>query len=189
MNKVKCTGVLVLTLCLVNVSYSQQPTSAPSKGKTAVSATAVRPPAGTCDCYYSTDCKGRNSTCQRGTYCLPSGKSDGVCNIGTAPTSLPNLDTLSEENRVLLLSDRKAISAAVDAYLRSFIKAIENGGGLPDPNLLQDALDVRLSQTAHDRVEQTVWVSLDAVMGWDFESPTPLQKAQGFAGNVREVGG
>jgi hypothetical protein len=93
------------------------------------------------------------------------------------------------ENRAVLLSDRRAISAAVDAYFRSFVKAIENGGGLPDPNLLQDALDARLSQTAHDRVEQAVWVSLDAVIGWDFESPTPIQKAQGFAGNVREVGG
>ena len=187
MNRMECTVFFILTLCLVHVAYSQQ--SDPTRGRIAVSTDTVPPPANICSCYYSRDCKGRTATCQRGTYCLPSGKNDGVCNIGTAPTALPNLDALSVENRALLLSDRRAISAAVDAYFRSFVKAIENGGGFPDPNLLQDALDARLSQTAHDRVEQVVWASLDAVIGWDFESPTPIQKAQGFAGNVREVGG
>ena len=189
MNRMECTGFFILTLCLVHVAYSQQPPSDSTRGRNTATTTTVPPPANICSCYYSSDCKGRTATCQRGSYCLPSGKNDGVCNIGTAPTPLPNLDALSEENREVLLSDRRAISAAVDAYFRSFVKAIENGGGFPDPNLLQDALNARLSQTAHDRVEQAVWVSLDAVMGWDFESPNLIQKAQGFAGNVREVGG
>ena len=38
-------------------------------------------------------------------------------------------------------------------------------------------------------MEHAVWLSLDAVMGWDFQYPTNIQRAEGFVGNIREVDG
>lgn len=142
-----------------------------------------------CTCYYSSDCRGRNSTCDLGGRCLPSGKKDGTCNIGTAPPLIGSADVPPVEQNNLVAADKLAVSSALDAHFRSFIKATENGGGHPDPELLQSAQNVRLSEEGHSRVERAVWVSLDAVMGWDFQYPTAVQKAEGFEGNIREVEG
>src|SRR4051794_15757653 len=121
----KLISLLIATLCFGSFAFSQ----------------------GRCNCYYSTDCvKGRHPTCQLGSNCLPQGKNDGVCEISAAPALTPTLDPLPSTLKDLRSAERSAISSALDAYFRSFIKAIEKGGGNPDSELLQSALSVRLSQ-------------------------------------------
>lgn len=141
-----------------------------------------------CNCYYSNDCnKGRNPVCQVGGNCLPMGKLDGECSFIAAPP--PDLSTLTSKDLELISADKLAMSAALDAYFESYMKAIENGGGQPDAKSLQKALDVRLTQKERQNVEMAVWVSLDTMMGWDFMYPTQTQRAAGYFGNIREVGG
>src|SRR5216684_2061448 len=155
-----------------------------------VVAAAPRSPVILCNCYFSTDCKGRIALCQLGTGCLVQGKNDGSCTIGGAPPPGANLSAaMSNEEKSRVVAERLALSSAVDSYFQGFLKAIENGGGHPDPKLVQDALDTHLSKAGHDRVELAVWQSLDAVMGWDFNYPLTQQRAEGFVGNIREVDG
>jgi hypothetical protein len=149
----------------------------------------VTPNVTTCNCYLPTNCRGRNSTCQVGGGCLPQGKNDGVCFIGTAPPSATALAEMSEQDKSLVLTQNRAMSDALDVYFKSFMRAIANGGGRPDPVLLSSALNVPLSDVGRDHVEKAVWISMDAVMGWDFQTPTTIQRAQGFQGNIREVDG
>jgi hypothetical protein len=81
------------------------------------------------------------------------------------------------------------MSSALNAHFMGFIKAIKNGGGQPDPKLVHLAQNAHISQDEHDSVETAVWLSLDAVMGWDFDYPSKLARTEGFVGNIREVGG
>lgn len=164
----KTVSLLVCTLLFETMAFSQ----------------------GRCNCYYSTDCvKGRHPTCQLGSNCLPQGKNDGVCEIEAAPQPTSSINTLSEESRKLRSAERLVVSSALDAYFKSFLKAIEEGGGNPDSELLRSALNVRLSQPERHDVESSIWVTLDALMGWDFQYPTALQRTEGFWGNIREVDG
>jgi hypothetical protein len=117
---------------------------------------------------------------------LGNGKNDGKCQIGVVPP--PGTAQATSDPKVIL-ADREAMSSALDSYFRSFIKAIDNGGGQPNGKLLQSAFDTRLSRAGHENVELAVWISLDAVMGWDFQYPTALQRTEGFVGNIREVDG
>jgi hypothetical protein len=142
-----------------------------------------------CTCYLPSDCKGRNAVCGLGGSCLPQGKKDGKCEVPASPPSAVAAGATVTTNTELVATDRLAMSSAIDAYFRSFIKAVEKGGGHPDSDLLATAQNVRLSQAQHSIVEEAVWVSLDAVMGWDFQYPTDMQKIEGFVGNVREVHG
>jgi hypothetical protein len=96
---------------------------------------------------------------------------------------------MSNEERSRVVAERRVLSSAVDSYFQGFLKAIERGGGHPDPKFVQAALDAHLSKNGHDHVELAVWQSLDAVMGWDFNYPLMFQRAEGFVGNIREVDG
>ncbi|HEY6252387.1 MAG TPA: hypothetical protein VI685_20725 [Candidatus Angelobacter sp.] len=133
----------------------------------------------TCNCYYTSDCTGVNY-CQGYGNCTPSGKLDGTCStIAVASDSAKTAQAVKEKP--------EAISAAVDSYFQAFLKAVKKGGGVPDPELVAAAQKVQLSQNGHDGVEHAVWVSLDAVMGWDFMYPNKLQRSFGAVGNIREV--
>jgi hypothetical protein len=128
----------------------------------------------TCDCYWSADC-GTGNTCGGYGSCTAGGKSDGTC-------------------RYVGLSKRlerpASLGAAVDSFFKAYEKAIERGGGVPDADLVRAAEEVPLSRGGHDLVEYAVWVSLDAVIGWDFMYPSISQRATGdYYGNIREVGG
>ncbi len=129
------------------------------------------PENGACNCYYSSDCSA--GTCGGYGSCGASGKNDGTCS--TVGLSI-------RENPI-------AISTAIDYYFKAFGKAIENGGGHPDADLAKAAEAVPLSTGGHNLVEYTVWVSLDAVMGWDFMYPSSFLRTSGFLGNIREVNG
>lgn len=156
----------------------------------AVLAAAAPPPVTLCDCYFSTDCKGRTALCQLGTGCLVQGKNDGKCQIsGSLPPSANLNVAMSNEEKSRVVAERLALSSAVDFYFQGFLKAIENGGGHPDAKFVQAALNTHLSKSGHDRVELAVWQSPDAVMGWDFNYPLTFQRAEGFVGNIREVDG
>jgi hypothetical protein len=182
------------SLCVVGLAFSPRPTAPKTATKPELpvasppGARAMKIPTTLCACYYASDCRTRNALCNYSGSCLPQGKNHGLCDL-VAPPPSTNLDAVSNENRGLVVAERIAISSAVDSYFQGFMKAIENGGGHPDPKLVRAALDIRLSQNLHDRVELAVWVSLDAVMGWDFEFPLKFQRAEGFMGNVRDVGG
>lgn len=147
----------------------------------------------TCNCYYSSDCSSGN-TCGGLGDCRANGKSDGKCSVRAATDDsgygmilgkkLPpgKLPTAKPE-------DSAALSAAVDGYFQAFLRAIKRGGGLPDEKLVATAQKTQLSQVGHQDAEYTVWVALDAVMGWDFMYPNKLQRASGYVGNIREVHG
>ena len=174
------------TLLLITLTVAQhsKPTKLSLSNK---SDSEFSPAVVNCDCYYSTDCKGRSALCRLGDGCLPQGKNDGRCDLTAAPEngSAVSSNTAKEQNVI----ERRAIASALDAYFQSFIKVTEKGGGRPDASFLQSALTVPLSKATHERVEEAVWVSLDALIGWDFQYPTNTQRAQGFFGNIREVHG
>jgi hypothetical protein len=146
-----------------------------------------------CNCYYSSDCSSGN-TCGGLGDCKANGKSDGKCSTNAASgdsgygiimgNKLPHgkLPTTQKE-------DSTALYAAVDGYFQAFLKAIKQGGGLPDKKLVAAAQKTQLSPVGHQDAEYTVWVALDAVMGWDFMYPNKLQRTSGYVGNIREVHG
>jgi hypothetical protein len=142
-----------------------------------------------CTCYYSRDCSS-GQTCGGMGNCVADGKKDGSCSqtVPAASVSLPNLSSRKAKHSTAK-EDRAALQGAVDAYFQAFLKAIERGGGRPDPKLVQAALKTPLSKAGRDRVEYAVWVSMDAVMGWDFMYPSKFLRASGFVGNIREVNG
>lgn len=134
----------------------------------------------TCNCYYSSDCIGVNY-CQGYGNCTPSGKLDGTCTtIGIAID--PSTTTQAQ-----VKEKPEDVYAAVDSYFQAFLKAVKKGGGVADPELVAAAQKVHLSQSGRAGVERAVWVSLDAVMGWDFMYPNKLQRSWGAVGNIREV--
>jgi len=134
----------------------------------------------TCNCYYTSDCTGVNY-CQGYGNCTPSGKLDGTCStIAVASASAKTGQAPAKEKS-------EAVYAAVDLYFQAFLKAVKKGGGVPDPEFVAEAQKAHLSKSGHDGVENAVWVSLDAVMGWDFMYPNKLQTSLGAVGNIREV--
>lgn len=141
-----------------------------------------------CTCYYSRDCSS-GQTCGGYGDCAADGKKDGSCSKDT-PAFLQT-PAIPLRDRVPLNSKRDsgALYAAVDAYFQAFLKAIERGGGRPDSKLLQVALNTPISKARRERVEYGVWVSLDAVMGWDFMYPSQFLRSSGYVGNIREVNG
>src|SRR5262245_42593539 len=78
-----------------------------------------------CTCYLNSDCKGRNSFCDSFGGCLPQGKKDGKCNTPASPPSAVSVDVSVIKNGELAVTDKLAMSSAIDAYFRSFIKAVE----------------------------------------------------------------
>ena len=192
MQLTKLTAVVLFAcgLGVAGLAFSPH-LAAPSAATSSLSlAAATPPPTVLCNCYFSSDCRLRNGLCQYGTGCLTQGKNDGACTVVGAPPPSTNLSAaMSNEEKSRVVAERLALSTAVDSYFQGFLKAIENGGGHPDPKLVQAALDTHLSKDGHDRVELAVWESLDAVMGWDFNYPLTFQRAEGFVGNIREVDG
>ena len=81
------------------------------------------------------------------------------------------------------------IYSAVDGYFQAFLQAVNHGGGVPDPQLIRTAQKTLESESSLNDVEYGVWVSMDAVMGWDFMYPNKLQRTSGYVGNIREVHG
>lgn len=136
----------------------------------------------TCNCYYSSDCTGVNY-CQGYGNCTPSGKLDGTCST----IAVANTVDSARSGQVPVKEKAEDVYAAVDSYFQAFLKAVKKGGGVPDPELVAVAQKAHLSQSGHDGVERAVWVSLDAVMGWDFMYPNKLQRSWGAVGNIREV--
>jgi hypothetical protein len=98
-------------------------------------------------------------------------------------------DPLRKKQLPLPKQDPAAVYAAVDSYFQAFLKAVNQGGGVPDQKLVAAAQKAMPSKTGLDNVEYAVWVSLDATMGWDFMYPSKLQRASGYVGNIREVHG
>jgi len=137
-----------------------------------------------CNCYRSNDCRARQALCQLGQGCRGVGKYDGLCDLNAA-----SVKKGGGHSGTLSSADRTAITGAIDAYFKSFMVAIEKGGGNPDPTLFATAQGARLPQTEHLRIKNVVWTVLDAMMGWDFMYPTKEQIADGYPGNVREVHG
>jgi len=146
-----------------------------------------------CNCYYSSDCS-KGNTCGGMGDCTASGKSDGTCSINANSGGGDVAPILSKKQRLILPQASKkesdiALYAAIDGYFQAFLKAIKQGGGVPDKKLIDAAQKTGLSKKGHDDVEYAVWVALDAVMGWDFMYPNKLQRATGYVGNIREVHG
>jgi hypothetical protein len=98
-------------------------------------------------------------------------------------------DPLRKKQLLLPKQDPAAVYAAVDSYFQAFLKAVNQGGGVPDQKLVATAQKAMPNKTGLDNVEYAVWVSLDATMGWDFMYPSKLQRASGYVGNIREVHG
>ncbi|SRR6266700_1654882 len=147
---------------------------------------------GQCNCYYSSDCS-KGNTCGGLGNCTPNGKSDGKCSTNAASLNghgivLSNRLPQGKQPRVTK-ENSVALYAAVDGYFQAFLKAVKQGGGLPDKKLVTAAQKTQLSKVGHRDAEYAVWVALDAVMGWDFMYPNNLQRATGYVGNIREVHG
>ncbi len=133
--------------------------------------------AGSCNCYYSSDCSSGDA-CSYGGTCTPSGKKDGTCK-GNA-----ELETQKSTNHSSLL-----VARAVDLYFEAYLSAIRKGGGHPDPTLINMAQNVPLSSKTHEIIQQGTWITLDALMGWDFMYPPEYLRSRGYWGNIREVHG
>jgi len=140
----------------------------------------------TCDCYYSSDCSS-GKTCGGYGNCTASGKLDGTCSGGSE--EIFSKGPLDKKLLPTPKQDPAAVYAAVDTYFQAFIKAVNRGGGVPDQKLLATAQKAAATEAGRRDVEYAVWVSMDAVMGWDFMYPNDLQRASGFVGNIREVHG
>ncbi|SRR5579871_385196 len=161
----KMVGLLVCSLLLIGVSSAQDFEVAG------------------CNCYYSSDCSTGRSCGGYGS-CSGSGKNDGTC----SSTIVTGIDPLHKQ-LPMPKQDPAAVYAAVDSYFQAFLMAVNHGGGVPDQKLVAAAQKALPSKPVLDNVEYAVWVSMDAVMGWDFMYPNKLQRASGYVGNIREVHG
>lgn len=126
---------------------------------------------GSCNCYYSSDCTSPDY-CSYGSSCTPSGKKDGTCK-GNAELAIQN-----STNPLL-------VARAVDLYFEAYLRAIRKGGGHPDPTLIKMAQNVPLSSKTHEIIQDGIWVTLDALMGWDFMYPPEYFPRPGYWGNIR----
>jgi len=146
-----------------------------------------------CNCYYSTDCS-KGNTCGGYGSCTASGKSDGTCSTNAVEGG-GDIGMILGKNRPaqkqlpMPKQDPTAVYAAVDSYFQAFLKAVNQGGGVPDQKLVAVAQKAIPSKAGLDNVEYAVWVSMDAVMGWDFMYPNKWQRKTGYVGNIREVHG
>lgn len=125
-----------------------------------------------CNCYWSSDC-GTGNSCGGYGSCNAGPKNDGTCTY----------NGLLKKR----LESPVALGSALDYFFKAYLKAIDRGGGAPDSVLVEAAQSVPLSSPGHDLVEYTVWVSLDAEIGWDFIYPSTFLRVSGFPGNIREV--
>jgi hypothetical protein len=139
-----------------------------------------------CKCYYTYDCGSGGGSCGGYGNCTADGKLDGTC---SGSELIAAKDPLNKKNLPLPKQDPAALYSAVDSYFQAFLKAVNKGGGVPDQKLVAAAQKTMPSKAGLDNVEYAVWVSLDAVMGWDFMYPNKLQRASGYVGNIREVHG
>jgi hypothetical protein len=175
----KIVGLLVCSLLLIGAAFAQS--SAPQNSMSVDSVGVVK---GTCNCYWSSDCS-TGSTCGGYGNCTASGKLDGTCSTVVVTSS----DPLKKQQLPMPKQDPAAVYAAVDGYFQAFIKAVNKGGGQPDAKLVAAAQKAMPSKTGLDNIEYAVWVSMDAVMGWDFMYPNKWQRATGYVGNIRQVHG
>ena len=189
----KIVGLLVCSLLLIGAAFAQGAVSntkdvftstQSSTQNTAAVDEVVAIDKATCNCYWSSDC-GRGSTCGGYGNCTASGKLDGTCST----TVVTSTDPLQTQKLTMPKQDPAAVYAAVDGYFQAFLKAVNKGGGQPDAKLVAAAQKAMPSKTGLDNVEYAVWVSMDAVMGWDFMYPNKWQRATGYVGNIRQVHG
>jgi|SRR5947199_5990659 len=134
-----------------------------------------------CNCYYTSDCGGGGKSCGGYGDCTGSGKSDGTCStatVGAGGGIAPILSKkLPAKNQLPgPTSGPDDIYSAVDGYFQAFLQAVNHGGGVPDPQLIRTAQKTLESESSLNDVEYGVWVSMDAVMGWDFMYPNKLQR-------------
>jgi len=123
-----------------------------------------------CDCYYTFDCpSGYYCGCYVCGCCSCIGKYDGRCISTFHSWSGDNVENVA-----------KAISLYFDAYIR----AIENGGGLPDQGLLREAERIPLLAEWHRDLKRFIHDQLDVLLGFDFMAPC----GNGYKlGNIRAV--
>src|SRR5262249_1673011 len=117
------------------------------------------------------DC--RVGYCGRYFTCPASGKLDGVCIYGSGARN-ESVDT---------------VAAAAELYFQAYLTAIKKGGGNPDRQLIKQALEVPLAKKTREDLEDVVWTSLGAAIGWDFMVPIPCLRSSGYMGNIRGVPG